>query len=176
MQLMYLGLASVLPGSPDNPVDFIPADVAAATLCTLFLDAFRPGETFHVTAGPEKSCTLSTVIDEIYDAFARLDPGWPGRNFPKPALASSAAFDRFLQSAEKATRPSLLAALRATRQISYPKLFDRKNLTRAVPDYDDNLPDLRQYFRKVVRYCLRTGWGRHASLAVRRSHPSRAVS
>lgn len=162
MRLIYHGLASMLPGSPDSPVDFIPADVAAATLCRLFLDAFRPGDTFHITAGPEKSYTLSTIIDEIYGTFAALDPGWCRLDFPKPVLASIETFDSFLKSMGMAN-PSMQGALSAVRQISYPKIFDRENLTRALPDYDEGLPDIRQYFRKVVGYCLQSQWGRKAA-------------
>jgi thioester reductase-like protein len=167
MRMMYLGLASMMPGKPDYFVDVIPVDVAASAICELFINRFRPDQVFHITAGPEKSFTLSEVIDAIYEQFAILDGEWARRRYPKPALAPAETFDLFLRSVEDANNVFLQSVLRMIRhfaqQLNYPKTFDQTQLLECYPEYQERMPDIREYFGKVVRFCLHNDWGRHAA-------------
>lgn len=166
LRVMHLGLAGMLPGDPADRVDLVPADHVAETLARLFIDGFAPGQVFHLTAPVAKSYTLAEIVAESDRFLAELDRAWARRRYPTPVFASADAFELFARSAEEADNPLLHGVLGALRrfvgQLAHPKRFDRTTLRHAIPDYDDRLPDVRTYYRAVVAYCLRTGWGRHA--------------
>jgi long-chain acyl-CoA synthetase len=167
MRMMYLGLASMMPGTPDYRVDLIPADVSAAAICELFVNRFHPNQVFHIAAGCGKSYTLSQVIDDVYRHFSALDEEWGRRGYPKPALAPARTFDLFLRSVEESDNLLLKNVLRTVRtfaqQLNYPKAFDQSKLVECYPEYDDRMPDIREYFGKVVRFCVESEWGRHVA-------------
>ena len=102
IRMMYLGLATVVPGRPDYRVDLIPSDVAAQAICQLFLNRFHPMQVVHITSHPAQSLTLSELIDETYGQFAALDPEWARRRYPRPVLTTGETFELFVQSVEAA--------------------------------------------------------------------------
>jgi len=69
-----------------------------------------------------------------------------------------------METALEAQNTGVIGTLRAldsfARQFVYPKQFAGANVLTALPDYESQLPDIRQYYRKVVEYCVRTKWGR----------------
>lgn len=167
MKIMYHGLAPMMPGLADYVVDLIPGDFAGDVLARLLLNREGTGLTFHVTSRREKSLTLSDLIDRTFEAFGRIEPEWTRRRYPRPSLASIETFDAFVQTVNESGDRFLAAVLNAVqhfaRQLTYPKAFDRTNVRALIPSYDDELPDIRDYYDKVVQTCLSTKWGRHAA-------------
>jgi long-chain acyl-CoA synthetase len=161
LRIMHLGLASLVPGLPDYSVDMIPTDWAAATIVNHFLNEFQTSRVVHLVAGAARSYSLTQVIDESYDRLGELDPAWKARHYPKPAIATQAAFQLLARSAEQARDPLMIGVLGMlkyfTEQFSYPKDFDAMNLNGAEP-----APDIRGYYSRVVAHCLKTNWGRRA--------------
>jgi hypothetical protein len=159
LQVMYLGLASLVPGRPDCPVDLIPTDWAAQTLIDLFLHRSPTGRVHHLAAGPSASYTLAEVIDDSHRWLATLDRGWSDRGYPKPAIGSQSAFQLLVDSAMRAHDTVMIGVLGAlrhfTEQFSYPKDFDTSSLNG-----NPSPPDIRDYYGRVVAYCLQTRWGR----------------
>ncbi len=167
MKIIYHGLAAMMPGLPHYRVDLIPGDFAASTVARLFLESFEDGQTYHITANPQKSYALSDLVDVIYEEFAVADPEWRKRRYPKPVFASEKSFGLFMRSVEQADDPVLFGVLRSIQhfahQLTCPKVFDQTQVKRLLPSYDDDVPDIRQYCRKVVRYCVQTRWGKRAA-------------
>jgi thioester reductase-like protein len=161
LRVMHLGLASLVPGLQECSVDLIPTDWAAATVVSSFWNRFRPGRAVHLVAGAARSYSLAQVIDESYRWLGELDPAWKDRRYPKPTIASQQAFDLLVRSAEQAKDTLMISVLGAlkyfTAQFSYPKVFDTANLDGALP-----APNIRDYYGRVVAYCLQTKWGRRA--------------
>jgi long-chain acyl-CoA synthetase len=161
LRVMHLGLASLVPGLPDYSVDLIPTDWAAATIVNHFLSEPQPGRVVHLVAGNARSYSLAQVIDESYERLGELDPAWKARHYPKPAIATRAAFQLLIRSAEQAGDPLMISVLGMlkffTEQFSYPKDFEATNLNGAAP-----APNIRDYYPRVVAYCLKTRWGRRA--------------
>jgi thioester reductase-like protein len=161
LRVMHLGLASLVPGLPDYSVDMIPTDWAAATIVNHFLNEVQTGPVIHLVAGAARSYSLAQVIDESYQRLGELDPTWKARHFPKPAIATQAAFQLLVRSAEQSRDPLMIGVLgmlkHFTEQFSYPKDFDSANLNGAEP-----APDIRGYYGRVVAHCLKTKWGRRA--------------
>lgn len=165
LRIMYLGLASMVPGTPDYSVDLIPSDYTALTLFKLFSEHFQEGQIFHITAGKQKSYTLKELIDESFQYLGKFDPSWEKRHYPKPTIASVEAFELFLESVRAADNQLLRGVVSAlgnfAHQLTYPKKFDISNLLAALPEYEKDLPDIREYYSKVVQYCLKTNWGKN---------------
>ncbi len=161
LRVMHLGLASLVPGLSDYSVDLIPTDWAAATMVNDFLNEFQAARVVHLVAGTARSYNLAQVIDASYDRLGELDPAWKARHYPKPAIATHAAFQLLVRSAEQARDPLMIGVLGMlkyfTEQFSYPKDFDANGLNGA-----NAAPDIREYYGRVVAYCLKTKWGRSA--------------
>lgn len=166
LRIMHLGLAAMVPGTSEYCVDLIAADYTAATLCALVLGQGRPGGVYHLTAAEEKSYTLEEIIDASYRYLAEHDPEWRKRRYPQPVIASREAFDLFMHSVQQAKNPIMYGVMSALQhfahQLTYPKTFDRTSLLRALPEYETRMPDVRDYYCKVVAHCLSTRWGRNA--------------
>jgi len=163
VRMMYLGLASMLPGTPDYSVDLISSNYTASTVFNLYWKNFKPNQTFHITHG-KRSFTLKEIIDESYKQLAVADPEWSLRNYPKPAIVSGDVFDLFMNSVTAANNPILQKTLNAlnhfAHQLLYPKRFDRSNLIAVLPNYEKNLPSIQEYYGKVIQYCIKTKWGK----------------
>ena len=73
----------------------------------------------------------------------------------------------FLDAIEAAGNPFFVSALRAVRhfadQLNYPKVFDMTHLLERMPEYADRMPNIKDYYPKIIRYCLQTDWGRHVA-------------
>ncbi|MDQ3856009.1 MAG: SDR family oxidoreductase [Chloroflexota bacterium] len=165
LRMMYLGLVSILPGEPDFTVDLVPSDFASSTVFRLFLKAFEPGQRLHITAPPDKSYTLREMLETSYSYLGAADADWARRGYPLPSIASLDTFELFVRSAEQANNPVMQGVMRALSQfapqLAYPKQFDRSELLRLLPGYDAEVPDVRDYYGKVVQFCVRTKWGRN---------------
>ena len=158
---MHLGLASLVPGLADCSVDLIPTDWAAVTIVNHFLNPSPAGQVIHLVAGATRSYSLAQVIDESYERLGEFDPAWKARHYPKPVIATQAAFQLLVRSAEQARDPLMIGVLGMlkyfTEQFSYPKDFETRSLNGAEPP-----PDIRDYYGRVLAYCLKTRWGRRA--------------
>jgi|JYMV01.1.fsa_nt_gi thioester reductase-like protein len=156
IRMMYLGLASMLPGTPDYSVDLISSDYTANTIFQLYWNNFLP-KTHHITHG-RGSLSLEEMIDKSYESMARVDPDWSAKNYPKPSIVSEEAFDLFVGAAIAANNPILKSVVTTlnhfTRQLLYPKSFDRRNLKLSLPSYETNLPGIHNYYEKIVRCCI----------------------
>lgn len=163
IRMMYLGLAAMLPGTTDYLVDLISSNYTAYTIFRLYWEKFAPNRIFHITNG-EGSFTLEEIIDESYKQLALADPEWSKRNYPKPVIVTADAFDLFMHSAIAADNTVLQKTLNAlnhfAHQLIYPKEFDQTELFATLPNYVKELPDIKTYYGKVIRYCVNTKWGK----------------
>jgi thioester reductase-like protein len=163
LQIMHRGLAGLVPGTPSCVVDLIPSDYAAATLFELFTAHFAAGQVFHLTAGADKSYTLREIIDASYHYLGECDPEWAGRQYPKPVITSQEAFDLSLQTLQQTNNRLMYGVMSAVShfagQLSYPKRFDTTHLLACLPNYERDMPHVRDYYGKVVLQCIR-GQGR----------------
>jgi nucleoside-diphosphate-sugar epimerase len=173
LRIIYSGLASMLPGDPACRVDLIPVDYAVGAMAAL-LDSARPGETFHLAAGADRSFTLQEIVDASHEALGERDPSWRARAYPKPTFSTLEVFDLYVASVRQANNVLLARVLGALEhfvgQLAYPKEFDRSTVLEHLPDYDRKMPHIREYFARVVDYCLETEWGRRVHGARARAH------
>lgn len=168
LRLVWSGLVPALPADPHGPVDLIASDWVADALVGLFEQRFRPGETLHLCAGPANSYSLAEIMDATLAEFGRLAPA--SRKRPTaPALVSLAEFQSLVEAAEREGRQRQAQALGAiatfTPHLALPKAFDNSLAQAALRSIGITLPQIREYYPRVVEYCVKTGWGRAISSA-----------
>jgi nucleoside-diphosphate-sugar epimerase len=145
----------LLPGYPETVVDIVPVDYVAQATAYLAMDEGSVGRCVHLCAGQSGSATLRELALHAADFFHQ----------PAPTFVNPAVFLAIL-------RPLLLATVwgRRRRVLSdgpvYRPYF-RMRLTFDTTQADQLLvprgirpPNVRQYFEKILRYCIDSDWGR----------------
>jgi nucleoside-diphosphate-sugar epimerase len=160
LRLFPKNFLPVAPIDPHAPVDLICTDWLAPALLHLIEKQFTPGKIFQVCAGPEASLTAGEMIDLNLAAFTAA--GYTDLRVPK--FVSLAEYDEeVIQMRKKGDR--LLNEVLRIIGYSLPHLglhqaFDNQNTTAGLAGSDIEPPPIRDYYTKVVEYCIRTGWGR----------------
>jgi nucleoside-diphosphate-sugar epimerase len=152
----------VAPGIPGAPVDLIATDWAGDIFFQLFASRFEAGKIFHVCAGPDSSLTVEEMIDFARRGFESDPNGRRWMPIRVPKLVSLSDYARFVEEANHGRDRLLKETLRVL-DFFLPHLgmwqaFDRTNTAIALPETE--LPDVRDFFPKMVSYCLATNWGR----------------
>jgi len=164
LRIMHIGLAAMVPGTPDYVVDLIPSDYASRAIINLLIKPLTFGNTYHITAGADRSFTLQELLEQSFKSLTRFDPEWARKGYPSPPIVSQQTFDLFLSSAEDAGNilvHNVLGAMKHfAHQLTFPKEFDRTNIDAALPSYHIDLPHISTYYPDVVKYCVSTKFGR----------------
>lgn len=166
VRLLYQGLVPMVPGDGDTPVDLLPLDFAADAVWWLFREAFTPGRTHHVCAGPA-AAPLDALLDSALATFEQHRPAWRRRAVERPAFADRRTYELFVRSVEETGNPLLGQATHAVSsfawQLAYPKTFRSVATEALLAEAGLRAPDVLEYFPRVVRYCVETNWGRAAA-------------
>lgn len=163
LRLLYQGLAPMVPGRESSLVDLIPVDYAADASHWLFEHAFTPGSTYHLCAGGASAATLGALLDATMAAFERYRPAWRKRSIARPAIVDLETYELFVRSVEEAGNQVLLQATRAVQafayQLAFPKVFDSRRAEAALAPAGIAVPNVMDYYERVVRWCIETNWG-----------------
>lgn len=168
LRLLPRNVLPVAPGNPDVPIDLIPSEWAAGSLAHLLSPAFVPGQVFHFCAGHENSFTVGEILKETVTQFENHPIGRTWMPIQLPELVSLSEFEAY---AEKIRRKDdkLIAALLTALGYFLPHLataqyFEREQANKVLECCTVPLPHIREYYSKVVAYCLDTRWiGRRKS-------------
>jgi nucleoside-diphosphate-sugar epimerase len=162
LRLYHGGLVPMIPGDPAQRVEMLDVEHAAVAVARLLTDRFDAGTTYHVTADPSGTLTLAELIEETHRGLGELDASWKSRGIELPPLVRPPTYALFERSVEEAADPAMATVVRTMStflpQLLYPKRFHRTNTETALPDWDP--PPVREYFRRVLAWGLRTRWGR----------------
>lgn len=165
IRLLYSGLAPMIPGDPNERVDFVSSDFVAAAALHLVEHAPRPG-VYHLAAGKESSNTLREIIDETMDTLARFRPQWRKRSVEKPRIVDLETYELFVRSVEETENPVLRDATRSIRtfayQLAHPKIFETSQAAAILARNGIAPHRSLEFYPRVVRYCLESNWGRRA--------------
>jgi nucleoside-diphosphate-sugar epimerase len=163
LRLLYQGLAPMVPGKEASLVDLIPVDYAADASHYLFEHAFTAGAVYHICAGGPKSAALGALLDVTMTAFQRYRPAWRKRSIARPAIVDLPTYELFVRSVEEAGNQVLLQATRAVEalayQLAFPKVFDARRAEAALTPAGIVVPNVMDYYERVVQWCIETNWG-----------------
>jgi thioester reductase-like protein len=164
IRLYYHSLIPAIPGDPLGHLDLIPVDWAAQAIRFLVMQNFHLATTYHVCAEPPRSYNLQQLIDATLDAF-ESSPHSTRHGIQKPSIVTPNQFDVMIREAQEESRAKILQLLKPFSyflpHLVLPKVFGADNLHRDLPALSEQAaPDVREYYPKVVDFCLKTGWGR----------------
>jgi len=166
MRLFPRNLLPVAPGNSDAPIDLISTDWAIAALATLFEFGFAPGRVYHLCAGREDSLTVREIIDATVSIFESHPMGRRWLPIRVPELVSLSRYEAYVET-RRSEGDKLLNELFRVLSFFLPHLailqtFENTNTIAGLAPSGLRCPPIRDYFAKVVHYCLETNWGRQA--------------
>ena len=165
LRLHHAGLASILPGREDTPVDLVPADHVWAAVASLALMPGVDGCTVHLCAG-EGALPLGELLERAHAAWAEVG-AWRRRGVPRPVLTDLETYRLFERSVEETGDARLRRITRSfthfVPQLALPKRFDT---TRADALLGRPAPPVSSYWDRVLRYLRDRQWtGASSSVA-----------
>jgi nucleoside-diphosphate-sugar epimerase len=154
----------VAPGDPEAPVDLIPTDWAADSLAYLFDSGFAAGRVYHVCAGAERSLTVREMLEltrELFEAHPKARRWLPIR---VPELAPLAEYEAFVERSRQSDDRLLKEVLRVLGyflpHLGIHQAFENRLATAALAASGLEFPPVREFYPRVVNYCLESDWGR----------------
>jgi thioester reductase-like protein len=162
IRLLYAGLAPMIPGDANTPVDIVSSDFVAAGVLDLVEHGRAPG-VYHLAAG-NASNTLGEILAETMSALGHYRPQWRKRSVEKPLIVDLDTYELFTRSVEETGNPVLRDATRSMRtfayQLAHPKVFATRNAAAALAGNGIAPQRSLSFYPRVVRYCLESNWGR----------------
>jgi long-chain acyl-CoA synthetase len=163
LRLFHAGLASMMPGNDDTPVDFVTADHVARCVADLARTPGVEGRTFHVCAGDD-AIRLGDLLDVAYSVWAEC-PAWRRKLIPRPALTDLETYRLFERTAERTGEERIRRLTRSLShfvpQLAYAKRFDTSG-TEAV--LGTRPPNVVEYWPLLVRRLIDSRWSEHVRL------------
>jgi nucleoside-diphosphate-sugar epimerase len=157
-----------IPADPTASIDMAASDWTAKALHFLYDSRFDPGRIYHLCAGPQRSWSVSQLMDSIYDVFEQHHPQLRLRRRPRLV-----PFDEFEQVLAKIRHriPAALdqwldALFSFLPHLSMQQRFDNTETEQLLNGHVP-FPSLESYFKPVVEYCLASNWGRSAPVEER---------
>jgi nucleoside-diphosphate-sugar epimerase len=162
LRLCWHGLAPMLPGAEDTPVDVVTSDYVAGAIAALLPRRDLGGRTLHLCAGVG-AMALGELIDRCWRSWQR-DEAWRRRALEQPALASPATYRLFergvLETGDERLRRVVASLAHFAPQLALPKIFETSG-TDALLGY--GAPAVRSYWSALLDTLRATGWGAHGA-------------
>lgn len=154
------GVLEMLPGEPHHLIDVAPTEWAADVLMQLFVEHFEAGRTYHVCSGDE-AVRIESFVELTNETF-REHRG--GRAALAPLqLVDSSVYERFVERLVAMRTESTDRMVGVMRTMAphamLGKVFDR-SATLTCLGSAARAPDFRDYYARIVRYCIGSDWGR----------------
>ena len=151
---LYAGLAPMVPGREDSPVDLLALDEATAAIAVLATDAFRPAATWHLCGG-QSALAAGDLLDLTMAVIHQHRPSWRRRAIERPAFVSLETFELFRHSVDQVGDPAMRAATSIVAQfapqLAFPKRFDDRQCRTALGAAGLRRSPIREVWTQVVK-------------------------
>jgi nucleoside-diphosphate-sugar epimerase len=164
IRLLPQNVLPIAPGQPHAPIDLVASDWAMAALAFLFESAFTPNRFYQLCAGPEESLNLREMIDLILSVYDSHPNGKKWLPIRVPDLVSLSCYEEFVER-DRQKGDRLFNELVKGLGYFLPHLgifqaFENRNTMQALTSSGLQFPSIGACFKRVVRFCLDTNWGR----------------
>jgi thioester reductase-like protein len=158
LRIYHRGLAAMMPGDRDNPLDVVTATFVSDAIARLTMDPRAAGRTVHLCAG-RNALTLGELVDTAYDVWT-ADPAWRKRRVERAMITDAATYGLFEDAVHQTGDPRLRSILTSLSyfipQLALPKVFQ----TTVAEDLLGSPPPCsRDFWLPMLRRLLATNWG-----------------
>lgn len=155
LKVFARGLIPIVPASRASIVDLVPVDFVVNAIWALGQREDSVGRCYHLAAGPEHATSIGEAIDLAAEFF----------HVYKPLFVPIATFEKYV-------RPVLNFVMRGKRRqaletgrvyvpyLNYGASFDTRNARQDLRESGLAVPDVRDYFETLMRYCVESDWGK----------------
>src|SRR5690606_20951677 len=99
LRLFHAGMAPMIPGTEDSPVDLVTAEYVAEGIARLALRPELSGAILHLCAGTNAT-TLGRLLDLSFEVWS-ADEAWRRRAIAPPILTELATYRMFEKAVEE---------------------------------------------------------------------------
>ncbi|HYL99029.1 MAG TPA: hypothetical protein VEZ90_08760, partial [Blastocatellia bacterium] len=117
-----------------------------------------------VCAGPDSSPTMGEIRDLTLEILDRHPLAQKWRPIEAPKLVTLPEYEKYVEKS-RASGDKLLSELLRVLDHFLPQMgisqrFENRQVLRILEESGIKLPRFRDYYFKIVNYCLETNWGR----------------
>jgi nucleoside-diphosphate-sugar epimerase len=163
LRLVPRNLLPIVPGDPAAPIDLIPYEWATAALAYLIEARFAPGRVHHLCAGAEGSLTIAELRERALRVYAEHPMGQRWSPIYPPELVSLERYRAYVEESRAGGDVLLNEVLRALDcflpHLAVTQTFDTRATQPILDAQGLSVPPVRDYFEKMIAYCLESGWG-----------------
>lgn len=138
LKLLYYGLLSLIPGTPEVPLYFVTGEFVTTALRTMMTSSVPSGTIVHISHSRSESVTLEQFIAAVFDTF-QLDATFRSRRALRPLYANAESFDLLAAQVSRLSSGILGQAVGSmapfARQLFSTKDFSNDNLRAFIPSY-----------------------------------------
>lgn len=159
MKWVYFGQLTFLPCNPDVKLDIVPIDYVCDAIIAIGGQPSSIGQTFHLTAGLDRSIALNEFVDTCLKEFNQFNKETGKPLVTPPEIVSPNSIQEIQgELRERSERFFQRAWSQIQRHVPYiasEKAFDDTATRLALKDTGVSCPIFRDYFPVVIRYALK---------------------
>ncbi len=158
------GVITVLPCSPDTPLDVVPVDFVSNAILHFLLKTEKCiGKIYHLVAGKANSATVGEIVKHAINYFNNTALG-------KPKIGIKFSPPYFYCGPPPILHGKVKRALQLIKiyesYICTKRHFDNTNTINALQGTNISTPKLSSYFNNILSYCYWTNWGKRIKYAM----------
>jgi nucleoside-diphosphate-sugar epimerase len=164
LRVYHRGLAAMIPGDRENPLDVITSSYVIDAIARLALDERALRRTAHLCSGRD-ALTLGELVDTAYDVWAE-SPEWRKRGVERAIITDVATYDLFeravMETGDARLRAVLSSLSHFIPQLALPKVFDTTLAERLL---DSPPPAVSSYWKPMLRALIAGSWAQTSEKA-----------
>jgi nucleoside-diphosphate-sugar epimerase len=157
LRIYHRGLAAMIPGDRENPLDVITSTYVVDGIARLAQDERALRRTVHLCSG-RGALTLGELVDTAYEVWAE-SPEWRKRGVERAIITDPATYSLFeravMETGDVRLRAVLSSLSHFIPQLALPKVFDTTLAERLC----GSPPVVTSYWKPMLRALIASSWG-----------------
>ncbi|MBK7994662.1 MAG: SDR family oxidoreductase [Blastocatellia bacterium] len=159
MKWIYFGQLTFLPCQPELKLDIVPIDYVCDAIVAIAQQANTVNQTFHLTAGPDKSINMYEMVDSCIREFNDYNKEIGKELIARPEIITPNLIENMEGTMRKRSEQLFHRAWQQIQRhmpyIISEKVFDDSATRKALSNTKISCPAFRDYLPVVVRYALK---------------------
>ena len=159
MKWIYFGQLTFLPCQPELKLDIVPIDYVCDAIIAIAQQANTVNQTFHLTAGPDKSISMYKMVDSCIKEFNDYNKEIGKQLIERPEIITPNLIEKMEGTMRKRSEQAFQRAWQQIQRhmpyIISEKVFDDSATRKALSNTKISCPAFQDYLPVVVRYALK---------------------